>query len=114
VPDCLALIEGIEVHALCHVTGGGLPGNVPRALPEGLGAELDRNSWTPAPIFGWLADRGPVSATEMWRTFNMGVGMVAIVPPTAASDAVALLFDRGVEAWPLGIVTDLPGVTGLA
>ena len=108
--DCLALIEMVEVHALCHVTGGGLPGNLPRILPGGLGVEVDPTTWTPPPIFAWLAERGPVSNDEMWRTFNMGIGMVAVVPPTAVSDAVADLRDLGVEAPVFGIVEPGEGV----
>ncbi|MDX1511445.1 MAG: phosphoribosylformylglycinamidine cyclo-ligase [Nitriliruptorales bacterium] len=109
-PDCLTLIETVEVHALCHVTGGGLPGNLPRVLPDGLGAEVDPSTWTLPPIFGWLEERGPVGRHEMWRTFNMGIGMVAVVPPTAVSDAVAELRDLGVDAPAMGIVEPGDGV----
>ena len=101
-PHCLALIEASEVHALCHVTGGGLPGNLPRVLPDGLGAEVEASSWRWPPVFEWLAQRGPVDEDEMWRAFNCGVGMVAIMPPDAADAAIALLTERGVESWRLG------------
>lgn len=113
-PDCLALAGGSEVHAFCHVTGGGVPGNLPRALPEGLGAVVDTLTFTPPDIFAFLAERGPVDAAEMWRVFNMGAGMLAIVP--AGEDAVAALHQRGVDAWVCGQVTDRPGVqlAGLA
>jgi phosphoribosylformylglycinamidine cyclo-ligase len=108
--DVLSLIDAVEVHALCHVTGGGLVGNLPRVLPEGLGAEVDTTTWTWPPIFGWLAERGPVAEDEMWRTFNCGVGMVAIVAAESAEAAVSHLAGRGVRAWPCGEVRTGTGV----
>jgi phosphoribosylformylglycinamidine cyclo-ligase len=108
--DVLALIAEVETHALCHVTGGGLPGNLPRVLPAGLGVRVDTSTWTWPEVFGWLAQAGPVAEDEMWRTFNCGVGMVAIVAADRAEDAVALLAGRGVDAWVAGAVTDQPGV----
>ncbi len=119
--DCLALIQELtaDVHALCHVTGGGLPGNLPRVLPDGLGVHLDPSSYTWPEIFTWLESNGPVARDEMWRTFNCGVGMVAIVAADRAEGAIGLLAGRGVDAWILGTVTehdgtDTPRVTGLA
>jgi phosphoribosylformylglycinamidine cyclo-ligase len=102
--DCLALIAEVEVHALCHVTGGGLPGNLPRVLPDGLAARVDASTWAWPEVFTWLADTGPVDTDEMWRTFNCGVGMVALLPGAAVEAAVALLRHRGVGAWPMGRV----------
>jgi len=109
--DCLALIEAVDVHALCHVTGGGLPGNLPRVLPDNLGAHVDTSTWQWPAIFTWLAERGPVVADEMWRTFNCGVGMVAVVPPGQSAEAISLLRDRGLDAWIMGEVTPGSGVT---
>ncbi len=105
-PDVLALIDalGTRVHAACHVTGGGLPGNLPRVLPTGVLAEVDASSWDPPRIFRWLADRGPVELPELRRTFNCGVGMVAIVDGAAAGAALDVLADRHVAAWVLGRV----------
>ena len=100
--DCLALAAAVEVHALCHVTGGGLTANLARVLPPGLTATIDRASWTPDPIFELIADRGRVSPDEMERTFNLGVGMVAVVPESAAAATLALLRDRAVDAWVAG------------
>jgi phosphoribosylformylglycinamidine cyclo-ligase len=100
--DCLALAAAVEVHALCHVTGGGLTANLARVLPAGLTAVIDRTSWTPDPIFDLIADRGRVSPEEMERTFNLGVGMVAVVPAGAAPAAVDLLTRRGVDSWIAG------------
>jgi phosphoribosylformylglycinamidine cyclo-ligase len=103
-PDCLALLAEVEVHALCHVTGGGLPGNLPRVLPDGLGATVDTATWSWPEVFTWLATQGPVDDTEMWRTFNGGVGMVAVVPPAAVDAALEVLAARDVAAWVLGAV----------
>jgi len=103
--DCLALAAAVEVHALAHVTGGGLSANLDRVLPPGCTATIDRTTWTPAPIFDLIAERGSVTAHEMERTFNLGVGMVAVVPPDAADDAVTLLTDRGVPAWVAGEIS---------
>jgi phosphoribosylformylglycinamidine cyclo-ligase len=100
--DCLALAATVDVHTLAHVTGGGLAANLARVLPEGVQAVLDRSTWTPPPIFSFLADRGAVPADEMERTFNMGVGMVAVVGAGDADRAISTLADRGVDAWPLG------------
>jgi phosphoribosylformylglycinamidine cyclo-ligase len=100
--DCLSLAAGVEVHAFSHVTGGGLTANLARVLPAGLAAEIDRSSWTPAPIFGLIAERGGVAPEEMERTFNLGVGMVAVVPEAVAAAALAHLHQRGVEAWICG------------
>ena len=100
--DCLALIGAAEVHALAHVTGGGLTANLGRVLPPGVTAMIDRTTWDPAPIFRLIAERGQVAPEEMERTFNLGVGMVAVVPEPAADAAVQLLRGRGVDAWVAG------------
>jgi len=100
--DCLALAAASPVHAFAHVTGGGLIANLTRVIPAGLAVRIDSTSWQPAPIFGLIAERGRVSPEEMERTFNMGVGMVAVVPADAADPAVALLRERGVPAWVAG------------
>lgn len=108
--DCLALLEGVEVHALCHVTGGGIPGNLPRVLPEGLGARVDTSTWERPGVFRLLQQQGPVADTELWRTFNCGVGMIAVVAASACDAAVELLEDRGVPAWVVGEVVPGCGV----
>ena len=99
---CLALAAGVEVHAYSHVTGGGLTANLARVLPAGLVPAIDGTSWEPAPIFGLIAARGGVTPEEMERTFNMGIGMVAVVPPESTDRALALLADRSVPAWVAG------------
>jgi phosphoribosylformylglycinamidine cyclo-ligase len=109
-PDCLALRDALEVHAFCHVTGGGIVGNLPRILPSGLGAVVDTASWVRPAVFDLLQTAGPVGEEEMWRTFNLGVGMVAVVEATQVQDALVLLERRGVPAWPMGEVSAEPGV----
>jgi phosphoribosylformylglycinamidine cyclo-ligase len=108
-PDLVDLLAaGIEVHALCHVTGGGLPGNLPRCLPAGLVARVDRASWTPPPIFRLLAELGPVDDQELARATNLGVGMVAVLPAAEADRAAAFLADREVPSWVIGDVAPSP------
>jgi phosphoribosylformylglycinamidine cyclo-ligase len=113
--DCLALAAETEVRTFAHVTGGGLAGNLARVIPRGLRAVLERGTWTPAPVFSLIGQRGRVERAEMERTFNMGVGMVAIVEPADVDRALAILTARHVPAWVLGDVTpnadDGPAVT---
>jgi phosphoribosylformylglycinamidine cyclo-ligase len=103
--DCLALADACAVRTFAHVTGGGLAANLARVLPPRADAVLDRASWQPAPVFGLLAERGNVEAQEMERTFNMGVGMVAVVSPEDADRALGLLATRGLQAWVIGNIT---------
>ena len=103
--DCLALAEECDVHAFAHITGGGLAANLARVLPPGTGAVLERGSWRPPPVFGLLAARGGIGAAEMERTFNMGVGMAAVLAADDAGRALGLLAARGVTGWVLGEVT---------
>jgi phosphoribosylformylglycinamidine cyclo-ligase len=107
---CLALKASVELHALCHVTGGGLPGNLPRVLPDGLGAVVDASTWRWPEVFAWLREQGPVADEQMWSTFNCGVGMVAVVAERDASAAVASLQEQGVDGWILGRVEEGAGV----
>jgi phosphoribosylformylglycinamidine cyclo-ligase len=103
--DCLSLIEETSVHAFAHITGGGLAANLARVLPPHLSATVDRGTWTPGPVFSLVAGRGRVEQAEMERTFNMGVGMVALVPAADVDRALALLLARHVPAWVAGEVT---------
>ena len=103
--DCLALAAEADVRTFAHVTGGGLTGNVARVIPNGLTAILERGTWTPAPVFALIAHRGRVEREEMEKTFNMGVGMVAVVSADDADRALAVLTARHVPAWILGEVS---------
>jgi phosphoribosylformylglycinamidine cyclo-ligase len=107
---CLALAEAGLVQALCHVTGGGLPGNLPRVLPEDLGVDVDTQTWEPGSLFELMRDLGDVETAEMFRVFNMGVGMVAVVRPDDIQPALSLLGEHGVTAWTMGTVTGPAGV----
>ncbi len=104
--DCLALAATGHVHAFSHVTGGGIAANIARVLPEHLAADIDRSTWTPPPVFSLIAREGGVARAECERTFNMGIGMVAIVPASAADESLALLTARGVPSWICGTVRE--------
>ncbi|MFI5893403.1 phosphoribosylformylglycinamidine cyclo-ligase [Actinoplanes sp. NPDC051513] len=107
--DCLGLIEETDVRAFSHVTGGGIPGNLVRILPEHVDAVVDRSTWRPQPIFDLIQAKGRIEDTEMEATFNMGVGMFAVVSSDDADRAMAYLTGRGVEAWQVGEVIDGTG-----
>jgi phosphoribosylformylglycinamidine cyclo-ligase len=109
---CLALAEAVEVHAYSHITGGGLAANLARSLPPTCDAVLRRR--TPPPIFTVLESYGRVPREEMDKTFNMGVGMAAVVAAGDADEAVRLLAARGLEAWPLGEIVPGSGTTRFA
>ncbi|MCD5309660.1 phosphoribosylformylglycinamidine cyclo-ligase [Kineosporia babensis] len=105
--DVLAAAEalGRELHAVSHVTGGGLAANLARVLPAGTSADLDRSTWTPQPIFDLLMKLGSVPLLDAEGTFNLGVGMVLVVDQAAAERALALFSDRNLPAWVLGQVS---------
>jgi phosphoribosylformylglycinamidine cyclo-ligase len=102
--DCLALIAECEVHAFAHITGGGLAGNLVRVLPDTVEAVVDRATWVPRPIFELIAGTGGIAQPDLEQTFNLGVGMVALLPAAQAAAAISLLAERGVTAWLLGDV----------
>jgi phosphoribosylformylglycinamidine cyclo-ligase len=104
VKSLLELIRTVPVHGLAHITGGGLTDNIPRVLGDGLEVVLERQSWPRDPVFEWLQRTARISANEMYRTFNCGIGMVAIVPNQQAQSAVALLNARGESACVIGEV----------
>jgi len=104
VKSLLALIRAQPVRGLAHITGGGLTDNVPRVLPAGLEVVLERRLWQRDPVFDWLQRAGRIERNEMYRTFNCGIGMVAIVPPHNADAAVALLNSHGETAANIGEV----------
>jgi phosphoribosylformylglycinamidine cyclo-ligase len=95
VQGCLAALRQGGVRAFAHITGGGLLENIPRVLPAGLAAELDAAAWALPAVFGWLAETGGIAPQEMARTFNCGIGMVAVVAPEAADRVAARLAEAG-------------------
>ncbi len=99
-----ALTDRLPVHALAHITGGGLIENLPRVLPDGLAARID--PWPLPPVFAWLQQTGRIEDRELRRTFNCGVGMVACLPETAVDEALAILDEAGETAWRLGTVVE--------
>jgi phosphoribosylformylglycinamidine cyclo-ligase len=104
VKPLLELIRAQPVRGLAHITGGGLTDNVPRVLPEGLEVVLERRRWHRDPLFDWLERTGRIERDEMYRTFNCGIGMVAILPAPSADAAVALLNAHGETATVIGEV----------
>jgi phosphoribosylformylglycinamidine cyclo-ligase len=100
--DCLDLITECDVRAYAHVTGGGIPGNLVRVLPDHVDAVVDRSTWRPQPIFQLIQGKGRIDDPEMESTFNMGIGMFAIVAPADADRALAFLAGRKIQAWAAG------------
>ncbi len=107
--DCLKLITEAEVRSIAHVTGGGIPGNLVRVLPEHVDAVVNRSTWKPQPIFDLIQSKGRIEDPEMEATFNMGVGMFAIVSAEDADRALATLTGRGVDAWQAGEIIEGSG-----
>jgi phosphoribosylformylglycinamidine cyclo-ligase len=107
--DLLALIrtDGIDIHALSHVTGGGLAANLARVLPQGAFARVDRSTWTPPAVFDVVRELGQVPVADLERTLNMGIGFVAVLPAAQLDLAIATSKGRGIDAWLLGRVSDL-------
>lgn len=102
VKPLLELIKSVNVHALSHITGGGLLENIPRVLPEDCKAVINTQSWELPEVFKWLKDAGNVAQKEMYRTFNCGVGMVIAVPAAEADKAISQLNASGETAWKIG------------
>ncbi|MDQ2750490.1 MAG: phosphoribosylformylglycinamidine cyclo-ligase [Actinomycetota bacterium] len=111
--DCLSLAADCGAHAFAHVTGGGLAGNLVRVLPPTLDAQVDRSTWAPQPIFELVARSAAVRREQLELTFNLGVGMIAVVPPGQATDALPLLAARGVPAWQIGELVAGSGTVAL-
>jgi phosphoribosylformylglycinamidine cyclo-ligase len=109
VKSILSLIQNLPVHAISHITGGGLLENIPRVLPKHLAANLDQNSWELPQIFEWLQSEGNIDTMEMYRVLNCGVGMVVIVPKALSGEAIKILKSCGENAWLIGEVIDSEG-----
>jgi phosphoribosylformylglycinamidine cyclo-ligase len=110
VRPVLAAIRTNGVRALAHITGGGLLENLPRVLPEGLGADIDLGAWALPPVFDWLRKAGGIAEGEMLRTFNCGIGMIAVVAPDRAEALEEVLAEQGTPAIRIGHVTAGSGV----
>jgi phosphoribosylformylglycinamidine cyclo-ligase len=102
VKPLLSLMESVDIHALAHITGGGLPENLPRVLPQGCRAVVESDSWQLPEVFHWLQQQGGVTNSELLRTFNCGIGMVVCVAETDAEQALHSLNEAGETAWRLG------------
>jgi phosphoribosylformylglycinamidine cyclo-ligase len=109
-PLVTALAHGGMVRAAAHITGGGIPENLPRALPGGLGAEVDVSAWTRPPVFDFVKRVAAVPDADMWSTFNMGLGMILVVDPHRATDVVAEAREAGHDAHVVGRVSPPAGV----
>jgi phosphoribosylformylglycinamidine cyclo-ligase len=110
VKPALAAVRAGGVHALAHITGGGLTENLPRVLPEGLGAEIDLGAWSLPPVFRWLAEEGGLEQAELLKTFNAGIGMVLAVAADRAEALEALLTEAGETVHRIGHVAPGAGV----
>jgi phosphoribosylformylglycinamidine cyclo-ligase len=110
VKQSLAAIRAGGVHALAHITGGGLTENPPRVVPEGLGCEIDLSAWTLPPVFRWLAKTANMAEPELLKTFNCGIGMIAVVDPARAANLADLFRAQGETVVELGRVVKGEGV----
>jgi phosphoribosylformylglycinamidine cyclo-ligase len=110
VKPALAAVQAGGVHALAHITGGGLTENLPRVLPDGLGATIDLGAWTLPPVFRWLAATSGMAEGELLKTFNCGIGMILVVAPDRAAALTALLQQAGETVVPMGTVGPGQGV----
>ena len=108
VKPLLALMEKLDVKGMAHITGGGITGNLPRCLPEGVAARVDAASWTRPPLFDWLQQAGNVTPDEMLRTFNCGIGMCVVVSAADAAAAIAQLQASGETVWQIGEIVARP------
>ena len=111
LPAVLPLLErGGGIKAMAHITGGGLTDNVPRSLPDGLGAQIDTGSWPIPPLFNLIQTMGGISNEEMRHAFNMGIGFVLIVSPNRTGDIVGNLRESGETVYEIGTVTPGKGI----
>ena len=109
VKSILSLLNTLPVHAISHITGGGLLENIPRVLPEHLAAKLDPASWTQPEIFQWLQNQGNIATSEMYRVLNCGVGMVVVISRESSNEAINHLNSCGENAWLIGEVVQFDG-----
>jgi len=100
------LQQNIPIHGMSHITGGGLPENLPRIFPSGLLPQLNISSWEISEIFSWLQNVGDIPEIDLWNTFNMGIGFCLIVPKNVANSALEICIKSGFEAWQIGKVVE--------
>lgn len=110
VRPVLKVLDQMDIHAICHITGGGFDENIPRVLHDGQGIRIQEGSWDIPPIFPFLEKYGQVPHREMFNIFNMGIGMILVVDPTHAEELVSLLASLGEKAFIIGDVTNKEGV----
>ncbi|PKP21039.1 MAG: phosphoribosylformylglycinamidine cyclo-ligase [Bacteroidetes bacterium HGW-Bacteroidetes-20] len=110
VKPVLDILKSVDVHAICHVTGGGFDENIPRVLSENQGIEVEERSWTKPPIFDFLEKKGDVNHREMFNIFNMGIGMVLVVDSKDQDEILSILNSHHEQGFVIGRVTDTPGV----
>ncbi|MEM0981074.1 MAG: phosphoribosylformylglycinamidine cyclo-ligase, partial [Cyanobacteria bacterium P01_H01_bin.58] len=108
-PVLSALKADLPIHGMAHITGGGLPENLPRSLQAGQAIQIQPMSWPVLPIFEWLAQAGHVSAVDMFSTFNMGIGFAVMVAPESTADAIAHFQAQGIEAYEIGTIIEGKG-----
>ncbi len=109
IKPLLELFKHIDVHALAHITGGGLLENLPRVMPANTQARIDAHSWTPPAVFEWLQREGNIAITEMYRTFNCGIGMVVVVAAGEADKTLEILRNNGESAMRIGEIVPATG-----
>jgi phosphoribosylformylglycinamidine cyclo-ligase len=108
-PVLAARKSGLEIHGMAHITGGGLPENLPRCLGTNQSVQIDTQRWSPLPIFDWLAQQGGVAPKDMFNTFNMGIGFVLLVPPSRVEATIQWFEAQGISAWAIGEVVEGSG-----
>ena len=111
VKSILSLLQKMPVKGIAHITGGGLPGNVPRVLPPNTRAVLDRSTWQLPLVMSWLQSTGPISDEEMLTTFNCGIGLVLLIDPARADEAITHLEAMGEKVYRIGYIETTHGVS---
>ena len=100
------LKENLPINGMAHITGGGIPENLPRCLPDGLIAVIDPKSWEIPEIFYWLRQSGDIPESDLWNTFNLGIGFCIVISPNAESEALNICKNSGFTAWSIGTVKE--------
>ena len=96
----------IPLHGMAHITGGGLPENLPRCIPDGLVGSIDIKTWQIPEIFTWIQENGDVPLKDLWNTFNLGVGFCLVLPPLAVKSALQIVQENGLDSWVIGHIEE--------